>query len=371
MPRQRHTFRRPRSPYWHYDFIVHGDRFHGSTRTEDREIAEAIVAKIRADAVLQKALGQKPRLDLEGAFTRYWVEDARALPSANDIWRGLINLGKIGNVALHDINDAVVSAFVSKRRGAKVILRNGKPGDKLVSAATVNREVDLLKAVLNVAARRWGVEIGTVDWRAHRLREAAPRDRYLTPEEADRLMAEAAAHLRGPLLFSLFTGARRATVEGLDWSQVDMRGRVVTFRQKSKIPGGKPHAVPLVEPLWLYLANLGPKEKGPVWLYQGQQLRDWSDAFRNACRRAKIEGFRWHDLRHTAASWMLRQKVPLSVIADVLGHADTRTTRRYAHVDSSSKAEAVAALSTHWSHTIEAPGPDQKRISIATRKTPR
>lgn len=368
MPRQRHTFRRPRSPYWHYDFIVYGHRYIGSTQTERREIAEAIVAKIRADAVLEKALGQKPRLDIERAFARYWVEEACKLPSAGDIDRGLKNLGKIGNIGLHDINDAVVSAFVSKRRGDKVVLRNGKPGGRIVSPGTVNRELDLLKAILN-RARRWGVEIGAVDWPAHRLREPAPRERFLSTEEAERLLSEAAPHLKGPILFALLTGARRGNVERLDWSQIDMRARVVTFRQKSKLPGGKPHAVSLAEPLWLYLANLGPKEKGPVWLYQGHQLKDWSDAFRNACRRAGIKGFRWHDLRHTAASWMMRGGVHMRVMADVLGHSSIRTTERYANLDQTSRADAVAVIATHLSRTVDVPGPDLRRVAVAKKRT--
>jgi integrase len=373
MPKRRdYVFQRPRSPYWHYDFILQGHRVHGSVKTEQRSVAAAVVAKIRTDLILQTTLGQKPRMDLERGFLKYWSEDACRLPTANDIERGLKRLLiGLGNIGFHELNDAVVSTYVARRRADRVILRNGTLGEKLVSAGTVNRETDLLKAVCNLAQRRWGIEVGAVDWKAHRLREPAPRDRYLTPEEADRLMDSAAPHLKGPLLFALYTGARKATIEELDWSQIDMPARLVTFRQKSKIPGGKPHAVPLAEPLWLYLANLKPRDRGAVWLYRGRPLKDFNDAFRSACRRAGLTGFRFHDLRHTAASWMLRQRIPLKLVAEILGHADTRTTNRYAHVDPAAKTEAVAALATHWSRTELSPGPDQARIAIVSRKTPR
>jgi integrase len=362
-------FRRPNSPYWHYDFIVRGRRFQGSTQTEQRPIAEAIVAKIRADAVLQSALGQKPRLTVDEAFIKYWAEDACRLPTADDIERGLKKLTAIGNIGLHEINDGVVSAYVSKRRAERIVLRNGERGDRLVSPGTVNRETDLLRAVVNLAQRRWGVEVGSVDWRAHRLREPAPRDRYLTPDEADRLLIESAPHLKGPILFALYTGARLGNIVGLDWSQIDMKGRTVRFRQKSKLPGGKPHTVPLAEPLWLCLANLGPRDKGPVWLYRGRPLKDFNDAFRSACRRARIEGFTFHGLRHTAATWMRRQRIPLELVKEILGHADIRTTMRYAHQDTGERIEAVEALVAHWSRTPDKPGPDQTRVAIAKRRT--
>lgn len=362
-------FRRPRSPYWHYDFIVHGRRLYGSTQTEQRPIAEALVAKIRSDALLQIALGQKPRLTVDEAFIRYWNEDACRLPTANDIERGLKKLrAMLGNIGLHDINDAVVSVFVAKRRADRVILRNGKPGKKLVSPATVNRETDLLKAVMHRAEDRWGVEIGRVNWKAQRLIEAAPSERYLSVEEADRLLAEAAPHLVGPLLFALYTGARRGNIESLDWAQIDMQGRTVRFQQKSKKPGGKPHTVPLAEPLWLYLANLKPKSRGPVWLFQGRKLVDWSDAFRNACRRAEIKGATFHGLRHTAATWMRRQRIPLELVKEILGHANIRTTMRYAHIDNEEKNDAVAAIATHWSRTFDVPTPDLTRVAIGLRK---
>lgn len=368
----RHIFKRPRSPYWHYDFIVSGRRFSGSTQTEQRPVAEAIVAKIRADAVLQTALGQKPRLTLDQAFIKYWSEDACRLPTANDIERGLKNLSSLGgNLGLHEISDGVVAAYVARRRADKVILRNGERGDRLVSPGTVNRETDLLRAVLNLAQRRWGIEVASVEWKIHRLREPAPRERYLTVSEADSLLSEAAPHLKGPLLFALYTGARRANIEGLDWVQIDMQSRLVRFRQKSKLPGGKPHTVPLAEPLWLYLANLGPKPKGPVWLYRGRPLKDFNDAFRNACRRAGVEGFRFHDLRHTAATWMRKQGIALELVKEILGHADIRTTMRYAHMDASERIEAVEALATHWTRTMDKPGPDQTRVSILKRPTRR
>lgn len=366
--KQRFIRRREGSPYWWYDFTVKGVRFRGSCETDSPEVAEIIAGKKRADALIDAVTGKKPSLSLDAAFARYWLDHAHALPSASEIKRAAQKLiAYIGGATRLDaLDNAKVSSYVSRRRGDRKILRNGEPADQLVSATTVNLEVDVLRAVCRRAADQWGLAVGAVNWKAHRLRTPAGRDRYATPEEADRLMAHAADHLKGPLLFALCTGARRSNLVNLDWSQVDLRARTVTFRQKSKTPGGRSHTVPLAAPLWLFLANLDPQESGPVWLYKGQALRDWSDAYAGACKRAKVVGLRWHDLRHTAASWMLKQRIPLKVVGEILGHADIRTTARYAHVDQAAKVQGTDAIAAHWRHTETAEPEKQNNVKDLT-----
>ena len=137
----------------------------------------------------------------------------------------------------------------------------------------------------------------------------------------------------------------------LDWSQVDMAGRTITFRVKSAKPGGKPHTIPMSEPLLVLLSNLGPKEYGPVFTFQGRAITNWNRAWRTAKKNAGIRDFRWHDLRHTAASWMVNEGVPLDVVQDILGHEDISTTRRYAHRDVSHMRDAMDKLASHQRHT--------------------
>ena len=318
------------SPFYQYDFSIDGRRIRGSCKTVSKTEARIIENRKRS-AIVAGAEGEQ--LTMETAFERYLHQHAHALPTFGNIayqGRNLIaGLGK--DTYLHEITGSAIAAYVTKRRGE-------------VSDSSVNRELTLLRAVTNMAARRWQAKVPMIDWRAQRLREPAPRDRYLTPAEIQALLAEAADHIKPAILLSLYTGVRLSNCIGLDWSQVDMTHRVIHFRIKSVAPGGQPHDVPIHDVLRAVLAALGPRQAGPVFRYRGRAIKCWRKAFKRACERAGIEDFRWHDLRHTAASMMVQAGVPLDVVQDVLGHKDIATTRRYAHREDTAKRDAIDAL---------------------------
>ncbi len=104
----------------------------------------------------------------------------------------------------------------------------------------------------------------------------------------------------------------------------------------------------------MLLANLGPNDEGPVFLNRGRPIKSWRKAWTNSRRRAGIQDFRWHDLRHTAASWMVQAGVPLDVVQKVLGHSDISTTMRYAHREDSAARTAVDAVAAHMRHIPQA-----------------
>jgi integrase len=134
----------------------------------------------------------------------------------------------------------------------------------------------------------------------------------------------------------------------LDWADVDLRQRLITVRVKSRKPGGKVLTVPIATALLAELALLGAADSGPVFVYRGRPVAKMRRAFSNALRAAGIADFHWHDLRHTAASWMVQNGVPLAVVRDILGHSDIKLTSRYAHVAPSQKRDAVEAIGDHW-----------------------
>lgn len=337
--------RREGSPYWWYSFTVNGRRFRGSTGTETRKTAELIEAKLRDEALLGTVMVKRPSMTLDEAAGRWWLEAGADHSNAKTEKQQLgVLLDLLGKSArLEDIDDRTVSDLVPR-------LRARRRGTALVSPATVNRYVELLKRVMNRASKAWKVQVGDVDWSVHRLREAAIRERYLSPEEADRLIAEAATHLRPAIRFSLYTGVRLANCMTLDWSQISMSRREVTFRTKSDKPGGAWHVIDLAGPCIGMLASLEPKKSGPVFTRDGKPIRSWRTAWRAALRRAQIADFRWHDLRHTAASWMVQQGVDIDIVKDILGHSDISTTLRYAKRKRSATRDAIASLAAHPGH---------------------
>jgi integrase len=92
-------------------------------------------------------------------------------------------------------------------------------------------------------------------------------------------------------------------------------------------------------------------------------LKDIKNAFRAALRGAKIEGFRFHDLRHTAGTRMADAGVPITAIADILGHADVRTTMRYAHATEEAKRRAVGALEQGGNRKLSKIWPIEKQVA--------
>lgn len=349
--------------------------------------ADEATARLKADAI-EAGLGVKGAdgklsFTLDAACARYLVEHAAYLPKPADVQRSLATALRLlgGQKLLEEVADNDVARMVAARRGEKAVrfIRYPKTGrtelrplGRRVSAGTVNRDLTALRAVFNMAADRWSGRVPSINWEDHFLREPAPRDAWLTAEQVGRVLDKAAPHLKGPLTFALFTGLRLGNVVNLDWRQVDLTQRQVTIRIKDpEYEGGRPHAVPLIDPVVILLANLDPKESGPVWFYRGkgrarklkdQPIKEWKGAWKGALKRAGLEpkDWRWHDLRHTCATWMLHKGVPLDVVQLVLGHADIRTTQRYAHHVRQAKLTALntltrPAVSEMPAHPVVAP----------------
>lgn len=367
-------YHRPDSPFWQYDVTVKGRRFRGSTEEVSREAARLVEANKRRQHAAELAVGDR-RLTLNAAAARYWAEHAHDLPSAAtiDLWiRTLLDgLGK--DTPLEALTDDQVATYVAKRRAT-------------VANATVNRELATLRAIARMARDRWNAPAPALNWRAHWQREAAPRARYLTTEEAARLLAEAAEHLRPAIELSLLTGIRLSNCIRLDWAEVDLAGQCLNLRKvKSMHDGGRGHVVPLCTPALVLLANLAPKPppraidhaesaaaapKGRVFLWKGQPLKTWRTAWRAAKRRAGVDDFRWHDLRHTAASWMVQRGVPLEVVQRILGHAEISTTLRYAHHADDAGRAAVAQLGQALAGvSISAPSNEAAKTDTAPDET--
>jgi integrase len=260
--------------------------------------------------------------------------------------------------ALSGIDDAAVANYVARRRGEHS--RRGKSSRKgrgsiekatLVSNATVNREVELLRRVMNKATKDWQCAIGTVDWQRHLLEESEGNTRWLTIDQVERVLAASPKHLRPVIVAAICTGLRSQNVIQLDWREVDLKARRILTRIKSRKPGGKVLIVPIAQPLLVELANLGPREEGRVFLFRGRPIKtDVRRAFLTALKKAKVPGkFTWHDLRHTAASWMRQRKVPIETVKEILGHSDIKLTMRYAHIGEESHVEAVDAIAEVFS----------------------
>lgn len=173
------------------------------------------------------------------------------------------------------------------------------------------------------------------------------RERFLTPEETARLKAAVAAsqnpqlqHIVGLLLL---TGARLRELLEARWENVDVQRRS-WFIPTSKT--GKPRHVPLSTPALAIIDQL-PRFKDCPWLVPNPETRlpfvSIKDGWQRAIREARLPGLRLHDLRHSAASFMVNSGVDLFAVGKVLGHASYQSTQRYSHLANDTLLKAVEA----------------------------
>jgi integrase len=207
-----------------------------------------------------------------------------------------------------------------------------------VKRSSVDRNLQVLRRFFNWCIEQ---ELATDNLvkRVKFFRADTKRLRYLTEEEFARLLTEAGKVVKSPFLkeateLAVYTGLRRGNLLGLEWAWVDWQGRVVRV---PKTKSGKPHAVPLnakaaLRRLWDARGDspfVFAHAKGPT---VGRAMLDLKKGFHTALENAGIENFRWHDLRHTFASWLVMRGASIRAVSELLGHQSMQMTLRYAHL---------------------------------------
>ncbi len=198
------------------------------------------------------------------------------------------------------------------------------------STATVNRTLALLRSILRRCGRDW-------EWTdrvpaVRLLKEPSRRIRFLTRSEARALLRELPPHLSAMAEFTLATGLRAANVTGLTWQQVDLSRRMA-WVHPDQAKSRKAIAVPLNDTAMRVLHDQEDQHPKWVFVFKGVRVLQVSTmAWYKALRRAGIEDFRWHDVRHTWASWHVQGGTPLFALQELGGWETEKMVRRYAHL---------------------------------------
>jgi integrase len=210
------------------------------------------------------------------------------------------------------------------------------------SPATCNRAVALFKHVFNFAIdRNWAKENPVR--RIKLYRENNERVRFLEPQEKERLLAFCGAQLRPLVVTALFTGMRIGELLALTWADVDLGRKLIHVRDSKS---GKGRHIPMSASVYEVLSPVTRHIDNARVFYNedGKPYRSCRSAFATALRRAGIRDFRWHDLRHSFASYLAMAGVDLNMIRELMGHKTITMTLRYSHLAPQFKTQALDKL---------------------------
>jgi integrase len=237
-----------------------------------------------------------------------------------------------GDLRLAEIRRTDIQRYITHRSGS-------------VSAASVVKELNVLKHLLSLAVEWELIPVNP----AHGIkppRVPAGRVRYLQPTELRALLSACPEWVRPIVLLAVSTGMRRGEILGLRWLDVDVEGGRIMLPQTKNGDGRIVHLNSLAKQAILAAQN--PAVSSLDRVFNGSQMiPDYvTQVFARACRDCGIEDFRFHDLRHTAASWMRMHGADIHTVAQILGHKDLRMAARYQHLSPAFLSDAVKLLDT-------------------------
>lgn len=338
MAKERGLYRRKDSPYWWIDVVLpNGRRVCRSTRLIREEDAREYLVRLKAEAYgLQKSGPSAVEKQWQDAVLRYLSEtresDKKTLPMDRLHLRQLDPV--LRDKRLQDVNMDVLWAFIHVRRDR----------DK-VANSTINRALEVVRRILNLAHQDW-------DWlqrvpRIRLLKEPKRRVRFLNRDEADRLLEALPEHLKPVVRFALATGCRMSEILRLEWLRVDF-GRRVAWLDPGTTKSGEGRGIPLNNDAVLALRGVQGLSDRWCFTYLGSPMGAVGAAWERALARAGITEFRFHDLRHTWASWHVMSGTSLQELMELGGWRSYEMVLRYAHLAPEHLSEAAKRIERVW-----------------------
>jgi integrase len=328
-----------RGATWWLRFCYQGKQIRRSLETEDKKLAERISHKILGQVAEGKwfDISKENEKTFGQLMDRYMIEHSK--PKKKSWKRDDVSLSHLlpffGDQTLEGVTPGLISKYKSQR------LQDGaKP-------ATLNRELSLIKHAFNLALKEWDWAKENPCCRVKMERENNERERVLGYDEEERLLEACPQWLKEIVIFALDTGAREGEILALNMKSIDLFRKVGTILQGK---AGQYKTIPLTSRLIEILKSkikvrhlhhdlVSPSQNG-------MRITDTNlgRAFRGALRKAKIENFHFHDLRHTFASRCVQGGIDLSVVQKYLGHKDPRMVQRYAHHSVESLRSGIEVL---------------------------
>jgi len=339
-----------RGSTWWIDFATpSGERIRRSAQTGDRSEARELHDRLKAECWRVQALGGRPDYTWDDAGYKWLQETSHKRTHADDIaklaWLQQFLRGRV----LATITRDEIAAIGQRKKNE-------------ASGATANRYLALVRAILRKAWLEW-------EWldRVPKVKlypEPKRRVRWITPGQASTLLDELPEHQRDITVFALATGLRQGNVIRLEWSHVDLeRGTCWVMGDEAK--GGEDLHVSLSEVALAVLQRQRGRHERFVFTYRGNPVRQVNTrGWRAALRRVGIKDFRWHDLRHTWASWLIQNGTPLYDLQEMGGWKSPAMVRRYAHLGPPQMKRHAAVVSRLLVDARQVAGPFPRLLAL-------
>lgn len=344
---------------WYCDFVEpeSGKRVRKCLNTTDKKQAQELYDQLRAKAWRVNKLGEIPDHTFDEACLRWLTEKEEKRSLDDDRTKIEFFLQYFSGKTMSSITEDQIMAVVAKMHNRKHRQRweaqrasaekKGHPVPpyvaKPVAAATRSQHLSFMRGLMKIAADEW-------KWlhQAPVIKVRKPtskRVRWLTKEEATTLIKCMPDNFRHVVIFALATGLRRSNIINLEWSQVDMQ-RKVAWVHPEDAKAGKAIGVALNDTACKVLRDQIGRHSRFVFVHTKAHTRpgggataavrkirvDDNYAWNTGKRRAGITDFRFHDLRHTWASWLVQAGVPLSALQEMGGWESIEMVQRYAHL---------------------------------------
>jgi integrase len=341
--------------YW-IRFRFAGRFVHESTRTTSKTLAREAERQRRRE--LERKWNRIEKRSLPPTLTKAaksWLEKRAGLAS---------NTRETYEGALKHLREILGTMLVCEIEARDIVTYQKARLAQFAAGATINKEIACLSSILG--------ECGVweqVRRDVKRLDENEEAGRALSRDEEKRLLECAPVigrhfgnwtPLYAVTVLGLNTGMRHKEIRTLKWKNLDLPNRVLRVGE-SKTEAGKGRPIPLTQPAWASLdmwASRFPDRKLDHFVFPAcengridpeRSIANWRTAWRRACREAGLNGLRFHDLRHTAATKLLEEGTPIAVVAHILGWSAStavRMAKRYGHIRPDVQRQALDAVAT-------------------------
>jgi integrase len=347
---------------WYYNFYYEGKRYNEKIGPVSESVAKEKLTIKKAEVIRGEWKPKVKKISFED-FSKEFMEKYAKInvkPASYTTHESSLKhlIPFFGNQSLSEINSFFVEKYKLTRK------------TEGTEPATINRELACLRQILNMA----------VSWKKLRslpfcfgkrkdvkfLQEPEPRDRILSYEEEARLFEIVRSeckmkHLEPIIITALNTGLRKQNILRLQWSQVDFKNNLITI---SKTKTGKVVKIPLNKKLTETLES-GKKISKSEYVFSenGKPYGDVKTGWWSALKKAKIEGFRFHDLRHTFGTRLAMNGYDLKTIMELMAISDPKVAMRYLNPTAQHKREAVESLDRVTTIlTTEAKTPERAKV---------